>query len=315
MSLSLLDYLPFYTPYSQGTNIAQPEGSIFRAFCFGLVSGFIFSPCVSAPLMGALVFITTSQDYILGATSLFLLGIGMGIPLIAAAIFGTRILPKRGAWMNQIKVLCAVLLLALSIYLLSRIVTSPIVMTLTGLLALGYGLYLLRITHTRKRILQLIMNVIGAFSLLYGCALFVGVWRGHYNLYHPLQSSTPSETQLPWIAASNAVTLEQELQYAKESGLPSIVDVYASWCIACQHIEQEVIPDEKVQKQLAPFVRIHLDVSQADEATYAWLKAHYVFGPPAQLLFDADGRALTDQTLYGEITITQLIQALERAQH
>ncbi|MCE3027476.1 protein-disulfide reductase DsbD [Salinicola sp. DM10] len=281
----------------------------------GALSVLVVSPCVSAPLAGALVFISTTGDVLGGALALLALGLGMGLPLVVAGTFGARLLPRAGAWMNGVKALFGVLLLSLAIWLLARLLPGPVTLLLWALLALACALALgaldLRTPPGWPRLRQ----AAGWLLLVWGVALAWGAAQGGGDPLRPLASGAGSPTPGSSAAAqfttvTNNAQLQAALDAAQRDGRPVMLDVSADWCIACQVMEHQVFPAPAVAERLAGFTLIRADVS-ADSAASRALLSHYgLFGPPALLFFDGGGERRAAR-IQGEIDAVALAAHLD----
>ncbi|QGM36207.1 Thiol:disulfide interchange protein DsbD precursor (plasmid) [Vibrio sp. THAF191d] len=277
-------------------------GKVASVFVMGAVSALVVSPCVSAPLAGALLYVSTTQDWVLGGVTLFVMALGMGVPLILIGMSGGKLLPKSGPWMIAVKQLFGVLLLAVAIVLLSRFIPDWLTMLLWAVLAIGGGIHFGALdsaqpgwARTRK---------LAAFmSLFYGLILFVGMLTGSNDPLKPLNVAQTTSDQpvavLPFEKVSSVEVLDQQLALAKQQGKPVLIDLYADWCVSCKVIENEVFGHESVQKQFADWNTIKFDVTESTPEQMAWLAERNVFGPPAVFFFDTKGAEIAQQRIVG----------------
>jgi thiol:disulfide interchange protein DsbD len=297
-------------------------GSLWGAAMLGVVSSLLVSPCVSAPLAGALLYISSSGDALGGGLKLFSLGLGMGAPLVLFATGGGALLPKSGTWMVGVRNAFGVLLLAVAIWLLERVLPGPLSLALWGLLAAGVALSLGTLEFGRKSLTQKAMQLLGLLLLVYALSSWVGALRGASDPLRPLtfveqsQQATNATTADGWTTLEQPAALAAALQEAKSAGMPVLVDFYADWCISCKVIEREVLPAESVRSQLDHFRLIRFDMTESNAAQRALLDSYKLFGPPAILLFSGTGQEWSDLRVVGETTAaelaTQLTAALER---
>lgn len=296
-------------------------GSLWGAAVLGVVSSLLVSPCVSAPLAGALLYISASGDTLGGALKLFALGLGMGAPLLLVATGGAAWLPKSGPWLITVKHAIGVLLLALAIGLLSRVIPGQATLLLIGLLWAGVSLFLGALEFTEKTTRGRLAQLLGLFLLVYALCCWYGAFSGQTDPLRPLgrtqsaqiagESSAPSAQQ--WQTVTQVGELNQILADSKSSKKPVLVDWYADWCISCKVIEHEVLPDPKITRQLKGFRLIRFDMTDSDDEQRALLDKYKLFGPPALLFFGKDGNELTNVRVVGEIDVDGLSERLSRA--
>jgi thiol:disulfide interchange protein DsbD len=280
----------------------------------GALSVLVVSPCVSAPLAGALVFISSTGDALGGALALLALGAGMGVPLILVGTFGGQWLPRTGAWMKGIKALFGVMLLGVAIWLVERLLPAPAVLLLWGALTLGCALALGALDRQIGGGWSRVRQAAGWVLLVWGVAMIWGAAQGSGDPLRPLSGSnaeTSSETSKPTFRTINRLDqLESALASARASGRPVMVDVSADWCISCKVMEQTVFPAPAVAERLADFTLIRADVTQDTAASRALLEHYQLFGPPA-LLFFADGTELRQARIQGEVDAEALTRHLD----
>ncbi|WP_276204928.1 protein-disulfide reductase DsbD [Pseudomonas syringae] len=295
-------------------------GSLWGAAVLGVVSSLLVSPCVSAPLAGALLYISASGDALGGAMKLFALGLGMGAPLLLIATGGATWLPKSGPWLVLVKNAIGVLLLALAIALLSRVLPGEITLMLTGLLAAGVALFLGALQFTEKSTRQRLGQLLGLFLLVYALACWFGAWSGQTDPTRPLGRTSATlidasgvTTGAEWQTITTSAELDRALSAAKNAGQPLLLDWYADWCISCKVIEHEVLPDPNVVSQLKGYRLIRFDMTDSNAEQRALLDRYKLFGPPALLIFGKNGEERSDVRVVGEIDANGLAERLIRA--
>ena len=285
-------------------NQKQQGGQWFSVFIMGVLSALVVSPCVSAPLAGALVYLSTTGDAWLGGSALLALGLGMGAPLIVLGTTGASMLPKAGGWMDQIKAFFGILLLGVAIWLLSRFLPAQISLLLWALLALVYGVVLgaLEPAASGK---QRIVKGIAWVLFLYGAVAFIGVLQGQSDPLKPLAlpsltttSAPAADKQTSPFFKTDSVAKVKEM--ISSSQRPIMLDLYADWCISCKVMDAEIFSHADVQKQFSHMTWIKLDVTDNRSEHVAFMQDHAVFGPPS-LLFFQDGKEVADARIIGEI--------------
>ncbi|MBI6841187.1 protein-disulfide reductase DsbD [Pseudomonas syringae] len=294
--------------------------SLWGAAVLGVVSSLLVSPCVSAPLAGALLYISASGDAVGGGLKLFALGLGMGAPLLLIATGGATWLPKSGPWLVTVKNAIGVLLLALAIGLLSRVLPGQITLLLVGLLAAGVALFLGALEFTEKTTRQKLAQLLGLALLVYALASWYGALSGQTDPMRPLGREyssanngavAPNSTQ--WQTITTSAELDRVMQEAQSAGKPLLLDWYADWCISCKVIEHEVLPDPGVVARLAGYSLIRFDMTDSNAEQRALLDRYKLFGPPALLFFAKNGEELQNVRVVGEIDAPGLIERLNRA--
>ena len=294
-------------------------GSLWGAAVLGVVSSLLVSPCVSAPLAGALLYISASGDALGGGLKLFMLGLGMGAPLLLVATGGAAWLPKSGPWLIYVKNAIGVLLLGLAIGLLSRILPGQITLLLIGLLAGGVGLFMGALEFVYKPPRKRLGQLLGMFLLFYALACWYGGFSGQSDPFNPIG---PSRTviatgQAPntsaWQTVSTPADLDRVLAEARSSGTPLLLDWYADWCISCKVIEHEVLNDATVVERLKGYRLIRFDITASNAEQRTLLDRYQLFGPPALMFFGRDGAERADVRVIGEISAADFAERVARA--
>jgi thiol:disulfide interchange protein DsbD len=294
-------------------------GSLWGAAVLGVVSSLLVSPCVSAPLAGALLYISASGDALGGGLKLFMLGLGMGAPLLLVATGGAAWLPKSGPWLVYVKNAIGVLLLGLAIGLLSRVMPGQITLLLIGLLAGGVGLFMGALEFTYKPPRKRLGQLLGMFLLFYALACWYGGFSGQSDPFNPIgQSRTVVSTEQAadtsaWQTISTATDLDRVLAQAQASGTPLLLDWYADWCISCKVIEHEVLNDANVVERLKGFRLVRFDITASNAEQRALLDRYKLFGPPALMFFGKDGVERVDVRVIGEINAKDFAERVARA--
>jgi thiol:disulfide interchange protein DsbD len=292
---------------------SQKQGSLVGTAVMGFLSALIVGPCVTAPLIGALLYIAETGDPVVGGIALFALSMGMGAPLLLVGTSAGKYLPKAGAWMEPIKAVFGVMLLGLAIWFLERIAPAQLILALSGALAIGCAAYLGAFIRTENASGWLRLRQAFAWmALVYGSILIVGASAGSKSLIMPLGNFYASSGSVPGVAAQNKQALAFQtvkgldglnaaILQASTQNKPVMVDMYADWCIACKELEAYTFSDSKVQTALEDFVLLKVDVTANDELDRALLKKLGIFGPPAILFYDQKGKELRNYRLVGFI--------------
>jgi len=293
-------------------------GSLLGAAILGVLSSLLVSPCVSAPLAGALLYISASGDALGGALKLFALGLGMGAPLLMIATGGAAWLPKSGPWLNTVKNAIGVLLLGLAIGLLSRVLPGPATLLLVGLLAAGVALFLGALEFVVKPPRQRLAQLVGLALLVYALACWYGALSGQGDPLRPLPPpaaatvSGAAPKADAWQTVTTPAALDAALAEAKAAGQPVLLDWYADWCISCKVIEHDVLNAPQVQGQLGAFKLLRFDITESSAEQRTLLDRYQLFGPPALLFFAANGSEMTSDRVVGEINAGEFAQILTR---
>ena len=292
-------------------------GSLLGAAVLGVVSSLLVSPCVSAPLAGALLYISASGDALGGALKLFALGLGMGAPLLLVATGGAAWLPKSGPWLNTVKNAIGVMLLGVAIGLLSRVLPGPVTLLLIGFQAAGVAIFLGALEWVVKTPRQRLAQLLGLALLVYALACWYGALSGQGDPLRPLPpaqaASTAASPQADaWQTVTSPAALDAALAQAKAAGQPVLLDWYADWCISCKVIEHEVLEAPQIKPQLAAFKLLRLDITQSNAEQRALLDRYRLFGPPALMFFAGNGSELRAERVVGEINAGEFAQVLAR---
>jgi thiol:disulfide interchange protein DsbD len=276
----------------------QQGGSIKGAALMGLLSGLVASPCTTAPLTAALLYVAQSGDLALGALTLYILSMGMGLPLLILGSTGGKFLPKAGAWMDVVKASFGFLLLAVPVWLLSRFLPAYVVVIAGTLVLLMLAVYLHRLSQ------QLSTGTTGQ-SISWMLALVIVLGTTGANLWYWLpspvvvagQSVQTQSTEFKLVKTLDE--LQQQVKKSADAGKPVLVDLYADWCVACKEFEHITFADGEVKNLMAQFTLIKIDVTHATDQDQQLLDHFQVLGLPTLLLFDKNGSELTQSRITG----------------
>ena len=298
-----------------------PPGRVAAVFGMGGVSALIVSPCVTAPLAGALLFISQSGDVWLGGSALFAMASGMSVPLLLLGASAGRWMPQAGAWMHGVKRLFGLLMLAVALWVAQPILPVAAVLALWGLLLL-FGGFLLRpfdgsASH-RHPVRMAVQRSLGLAALALGVAQLVGAVSGAQDPLRPLShlgraaGAGAGHGQAPAFApVQDLAGLEAAL--AAAGGRPVMLDFYADWCVSCKEMDRLTYSDAQVAQRLKRAVLLKADVTANTDAHRALLKRFRLFGPPGTLFFDAQGQELAAARVVGFQDPVRFGQTLDRA--
>lgn len=308
LSLSMFNFYELKLPVSWQARLAsvtrsQSGGHYLSAMLMGCLSTLILSPCVTAPLIGALSYIANTGNVVLGSFALFSLGLGMGTPLLLIGASAGKLLPKAGHWMNAIKSIFGVLLLAVAIYLLQRIVPAIVTMGLWASLLVLSGIYMGALSRTESSH-DKFRQGFGILFLVYGLLVLIGASEGNRN---PLQPLTPINQTEGGVNYAPSVTVLRTLTdvegaLAASKGKPVMLDFYADWCVSCKVMDATTLKDPKIQMALSDFVVLKIDVTSNNADAKALLSHFNVVAPPTFLFYDATGHELRKLRLVGDIS-------------
>ncbi|SET41852.1 protein-disulfide reductase DsbD [Thorsellia anophelis] len=276
----------------------QKSGSFIGVFFMGAIAGLLCSPCTTAPLSAILLYIAKSNDIQIGGLALYLYALGMGLPLMGFALFGHKLMPKAGAWMQYVKESFGFIILALPLFLLERFVPAQISELLWALLItafIAWALFIaLQSQKPRARIVQIglcLILLISAYPLQQVAWQMITQKTGFYLLATPQGNSHQAE--LKFIDVVTLEQLNEELMTSQETNQMVLLDFYADWCAACKQFEKYTFSDQKVQELLKNTKLIRLDVTENTDANTALLANYDILGLPAILIIDGKGEEKT----------------------
>ncbi len=316
LSLSMFGFYELQLPQALQDKLnamgqKQEGGKHASVLVMGALSALVVSPCVSAPLAGALIYISTTNDAVLGGTALLSLGLGMGLPLMIVGGSGGHWLPRAGAWMNGVKAVFGVLLLGVAIWLLERVVPPAVTLALWAALLLGSGVYLGVLDFSPRTGLAQFGKAAGTLGFLWGILLLIGAASGASDPLKPLAriSAAPvtaagavhSEPQ--WVAVKSLADVQAQI---RASARPVILDLYADWCISCKAMERNVFPQADVARGLNQFTLLRADVTANDPIDQELLNHYGLFGPPSLVFFGEDGSEMQEVRIQGEVNAETL---------
>ena len=305
LALSMFGFFEIQLPsfiqskFSNASN-KMKGGTFIGVFIMGALSAVIVGPCVAPPLAAALAFIAQTGNTVLGGVALFVLALGMGVPLLLVGLSAGAFLPRAGGWMNAVKYFFGVLMLAIAIYLISPIIPAWVNMLLWALLLIVSAVYLSALDPLPEKASgwKRLWKGLGVVLMIGGLALIVGMLAGSRDILQPLDvfkggtaggAVATEQKGLPFEKVKDVAELDARLAAAKADGKTVMLDFYADWCVSCKEMERFTFTHAQVQARLADTVLLKADVTANNEADKALLKRFGLFGPPGIIFWTADG--------------------------
>src|SRR3990167_1897558 len=320
LALSMFGLFDLKLPISWQAKLAeitrkQSSGHYISAAIMGSLSTLVLSLCVTAPLVGALGYIAESGDLFLGGGALFAMGLGMGTPLLLIGTSAGKWLPKTGLWMNAVKSFFGVLLLAVAIYLLTRILPATLIMALWAILLIFSGVYAGALTKGQTH-LEKLKQSLAIVLFGYGLIVLIGASLGNTNPLQPLENislkNNSAASALKEKPTEHIVTTSAELNelLAQSQGKPVMLDFYADWCTSCKIMEATTFNEPALKQALTRFVVIKVDITHNTPAEQALLKEYNVIAPPTFIFINSQGQEVTGSRLVGEVSAQDFINQL-----
>ncbi len=281
----------------------------------GFLSALIVGPCVAAPLAGALVYIGQTGDALLGGAALFVMSLGMGLPLILVGVSAGKFMPKPGAWMTMVNEIFGVLMLGVAVWMLEKILPLGIITFLYAMLGLGFAIYLGALNSAGHIFRRSIATVLFIYSL----SLFLSLLAGAPSMSKPLgflkaqsvvsSATAPLTKEIKFTKVTSLEALNALL--VKNKGKKILLDFAADWCTSCKELEEVTFADPSVKEKMSEFVLIRADVTKNGPKEKALSKAYGVFGPPAIIFFDKDGKVMSSKTIIGFVEPAEFLMHLK----
>jgi thiol:disulfide interchange protein DsbD len=281
-------------------------GKLIGVFLMGAISALIVGPCVTGPLLGALVYISQTRDVIVGGAAMFAIATGMGVPLLLLGISAGSLLPRAGIWMENIKRFFGVLMLAMALWMISPVIPVWLQMLGWATLLIGYAGYQL-FCHRSGLPGKLIAAAFGVLGLLQ----LVGVATGGRDIYAPVAHLFGTQTHgAVFVRVRNVAELDAAL--AQSKGKTAMLDFYADWCVSCKEMEKLTFTDVRVKAKMDAMLLLQVDVTANNDDDKEMLKRFKLFGPPGIIFFNNQGAEIPDSRVVGFQNAEKFLQSLSR---
>jgi thiol:disulfide interchange protein DsbD len=326
LAFSMFGFFELQLPSALQSKLAevsnkQQGGTLAGVAIMGLLSALIVGPCVAPPLMGALIYIGQTGDALLGGLALFALSLGMGAPLLAIGVSAGKFLPRAGGWMDSVKAVFGVLLLAVAIWMLERILPAAVTLLLWALLAIISAVYMGATDAIKEGASgwYKLWKGLGLVLLIYGGLMLVGLAGGSTDPLQPLKGlavsggSTVAQPHLQFKKVKTLADLEREIKAASSAGKTVMLDFYADWCVSCKEFEKYTFSDPQVVAALENTVTLQADVTANDEADQLLLKKFRLIGPPGIIFYNRAGEELADYRVVGYTPAPAFADHIRRA--
>lgn len=303
----------------------QEGGSLHGAIFMGAASALIIGPCAGPVIIGALAYVATESDPVIGFLAMFILGNGLGLPLLAVGTFGGHVLPKAGTWMDTVKAGAGAILLAIAILFLERIsfISSTTIMLLWATYFIVAGVYLGALDAIKEGASGWfkLWKGLGVIFIIYGVIVMLGGVTGARNFNDPLHgssltmgggSSADAKQHLKFKRIKTDQDLKNEVAAAKAAGKYIMLDFYADWCTYCKQFEDYVFTNKEVHALLKDFVLLQADVTANDSDDQALNKFTQVQAPPAILFFGKDGKEIRNYRIVGNMNAEIFIKHVKQ---
>jgi len=320
LAFSLFGYYEIGLPSSWQSKIskasddAQGKGILGTAI-MGLLSALIVGPCVAPPLGGAVLFISHTGDALLGGSALFVMSLGMGMPLLLVGIGAGKFMPRPGGWMTAVSQVFGVMMLGLAIFMIGRVLPDGVTMMLWALLFIGIALYMGVFESKAGEGMMKLFKLFAMVFLLYGIALFMGVLSGSTSMLTPFNKFTAVGSGTAVVEADKSghlgYSIARLMKEVEASEKPVVVDFGKDSCTACAELEHITFPDAKVKEQLKNFTFIQIDLTANSDDDKALLKKYELFGTPNIIFFDKENKYMPEKSLTGFIKPEDFAKHLE----
>jgi thiol:disulfide interchange protein DsbD len=298
-----------------GFSDRQRGGSLAGVAAMGALSALIVGPCVAPPLAAAVLYISQSHDPAFGGLALFVLAMGMGLPLLAFGAAAGRGMPTSGPWMTGVQRVFGFVFLALAAWMLSRIVPGTVTLALFGVLALAAAAWAWGGARSEDGRVRWFARFAGLLLAVIGTAELFGALAGSRNPLQPLAGfgGQAAQAELAFRMIKSSEDLDRELAAAQAAGRPVMFDFYADWCVSCKEMEAYTFTDPAVQAALADVVLLKADVTANDEIDQALMQRFGIIGPPATLFFNGSPEERRGLRLVGFEKAAPFVDRVRRA--
>ena len=283
----------------------QKQGTLAGSAIMGALSSLIVTACVAPALVGALAVIGQGGDAVRGASALFAMSLGMGVPLLVVGASAGQLLPRVGPWMDAVKAVFGVMLLGVAVWMIGRLLPGQVTLALWAVLAFVSGYCLLTLGGREVRGgADAVRRGVGALAIVYGVLMLIGALAGRSDPLQPLAGlgaggEGAASEHVSFTRVKTVAELEQQLAAASAAGRPVMLDFYADWCVSCKEMERYTFTDPGVQAEFARALLLQADVTANDDADQALLKHFGILGPPTIVFFGADGRERSEYRIVG----------------
>jgi thiol:disulfide interchange protein DsbD len=311
LALSLFGYYEIGLPASWQSKLskvsddAQGKGIVGTAI-MGLLSALIVGPCVAPPLGGAILFISHTGDALLGGAALFVMSLGMGVPLLLVGIGAGKFMPKPGGWMTVVSQTFGVMMLGLAIFMISRVIPDSLTLMLWAFLFMGSALYMgVFDSRNESKGASKLFKLLALVFMLWGVSLFIGAISGANSMLRPFEAFTSGRVVAKGLVEDKnghlGYSVERLMQEVRASSKPVVVDFGKDSCTACTELEEITFPDPRVKEQMKNFTFIKVDLTANSDDDKALLKEYGLFGTPNIIFFDKDNKFMPEKSLTGFI--------------
>ncbi len=331
LAISLFGYYELQLPAKWQSKInsvsdnAQGKGGILGTAIMGFLSAFIIGPCVAPPLAGAVIFISQTGDALLGGVALFVMSLGMGLPLILVGIGAGKFMPKPGGWMTVVSQVFGVIMLGLAIFMFGKVLPPSFTILLWSLLFIGTAIYMGVFNSNKERVgATKLFQLLAFVILIYGTSLFIGLLSGSTSMLHPFEKFTTPKvigsitSDIKKDKESNKPTLgysiDRLLKEVKNSKKLVMVDFNKKSCPSCRELEEITFPDARVKEEMKRFKFISIDVTNNTDEDKALMKKYHLFGTPNIIFFDKNNSYLPEKSITGFVKPDVLLKRLKSIQ-
>ena len=322
LAISLFGYYEIQLPskwqskINSASDSAQGQGIVGIAI-MGFLSAFIIGPCVAPPLAGAVLFISQTGDAFLGGVALFAMSMGMGLPLLIIGLGAGKFMPKPGGWMTAVSQTFGVMMLALSIFMLGKVVSPSMTMLLWSLLFMGTSFYMGVFNNSSSRVgMKKLFQLLAFVFLIYGASIFLGFLTGAKSVLHPFKVFTSgrmlSESAVTkHVEAKAGYSIEKLKKEVEASTKPVVVDFRKKSCPSCDELEEFTLSNADVKAELKRFTFIKIDITDSTDDIKALMKKYHAFGTPTVLFFDRNNRVVNELTISGFVKADEFMKHLK----